>query len=62
MKSVQNSSELPPKVTRFTIEVSWFDEGDRCSPGPGTHEIKRLNKTNPPNWSAGKVEERDTFL
>lgn len=41
---------------------SWFDEGDRCSPGPGAHELKRLNKTNLPIWSIGKDDQRDTFL
>lgn len=43
-----------PKFFGTTAKKSWFDEGDRCSPGPGAHDPARLNITNPPKWSASK--------
>lgn len=49
---------------KYTIseEESWFDEGDRCSPGPGAHSPAIPYATNPPQWGTSRDRERDSFL
>ena len=50
------------KSTDLFTEESWFDEGDRCAPGPGAHDPARTNHNNPPVWGTSKDKERDSFL